>query len=259
MKKFIKKRVVKYYHLDNKHRYLHLTVDSLLLAIVLFLIVINTYLSANNLGVVLGTQNNDINNSNELDNNPDINSKPETQASTTDSNIEKKPETIKSTNINFQSQARYYTPNGDQLGVGPLPPVFGQTTNYWIFINLADFDHDLENVVVTAKLPNNTSLTGKSSVSYGEDMSFDASTKTVKWKLGNLASQNDGLILGLAFEIKFIPTENQVGSIAPLLTNIKISAFDTISKQIIIKNNSDLTTHLIGDSLDISDGIIINN
>lgn len=255
----MQKRWTKYYQSSHKNHHLHLTIDSLLASLILGLLVTNAYLSINNSGIVLGTQNNngDINITTDPDHEQLTNGNPKTATTSLDQILEEKPLKIKPIKITLQSLARYYTPDGDQLGVGPLPPIFGQVTNYWLFISLADFDHDLENVVISANVPSNVILTGRESVSYGEDMSFEPNSKTVTWLLGNLVKAEASQVITVAFEVKLLPTENQIGSIAPLLTNIKVSALDSITKQIIVKYNPNITSRLVEDGLNNSDGIVI--
>lgn len=255
MKTFFKKRWDKHYHKNNKNRYWHLIVDSLFSILVLTLIVANTYLSTNNSGLVLGTANNT--NSNEIENNQNNNQNININSTTTNTQVGKEPgAVIKSTDIRLQSLARYYTAEGEQLGIGPLPPVVGATTKYWIFISLNGFDHNLENTLVSAKLPENVSLTGKSSVTMGDNMSFDLNSGEIKWNLGNILISDKDQAIGLAFEVELTPSDGQVGSVAKLLDDIKISALDSITKENITKTNPPITTNLSGDKIANSDGVI---
>jgi len=153
--------------------------------------------------------------------------------------------------------ARYYTANGDQLGVGPLPPQVGTATKYWIFISINNFTHGLENVLISADLPDNVVLTGKSSVTIGDNLTLTDNSKQIKWQFSQLTRDNPEQIIGLAFEVQITPTIDQVGSTAKLLTNIKISALDTVTSKIITKTNTDISTYLNHDKTANSSGIII--
>jgi len=254
MKTFFKKRWDKHYHQDNKNRYWHLTIDGLFSVIILTLIVANTYLSSTNYGKVLGTQHDEPNN---IDVDQNINNNPTTTDIILDNKDQDEVVTIPSTNIQLKSLARYYTAEGEQLGIGPLPPTVGVSTGYRIFISLDGFTHNLENTLVSAKLPNNISLTDKSIVTFGDNMSFDNNSREIKWNLGNLSTNDKQQIIGLTFKVELTPSENQVGSPAVLLTNIKLSALDSISGKIITKINPNITTNLISDSVANSDGIIV--
>lgn len=256
MKNFLKKRWDKHYQKNNKNRYWHLIIDSLFSVMILTLILVNTYLSASNAGVVLGTQNDD--NFNDTENNQNSNQNTNTNSTATDNQIDnEEPITIKSTDIKLQSLARYYTAEGEQLGIGPLPPTVGIITKYWIFISLDGFMHNLENTLVSAKLPDNIFLTGKSSVTLGDNMSYDVNSREIQWSLGNIFTTDKQETIGLAFEVQLIPSESQMGSVAQLLTDIKVSALDSITQKNITKTNPVITTNLINDKIANSEGIII--
>ena len=42
------------------------------------------------------------------------------------------------TEVAMQNSIRYYTEEGDQLGRGPLPPQVGETTKYWVFVQITN-------------------------------------------------------------------------------------------------------------------------
>ena len=43
------------------------------------------------------------------------------------------PALIAAAELNVSSVAYYTSPQGDQLGIGPIPPIVEKTTNYWLF------------------------------------------------------------------------------------------------------------------------------
>jgi len=45
--------------------------------------------------------------------------------------------------LNVKSAGYYYSPQGDQLGMGPIPPMVDIPTNYWIFWSADNFGNDL--------------------------------------------------------------------------------------------------------------------
>lgn len=262
MKQFLKKRWDKHYCKDNKKRYWHLTIDSLFAITILTLVVVNTYLSSNNSGAVLGTQN-DSNNNTAIDSNQNNNLNTNQNNTNTDNTttspevIDQEPVIIKSTDIKLQSIVRYYTADGEQLGVGPLPPVVNTITKYWVFISVSEFTHNLSDVVISAKLPSNVSLTGKSSVTLGENLSFNENSNEIKWQLGNLTTNDLQQPIGLAFEIQLLPTNSQIGLVANLVNNISISALDLVSNKTITKYSPNLTTDLKDGDTTNSNGVVI--
>jgi len=259
MKQFIKNRWHKYYHLNNKNRYWHLIIDGLLAVIILTLIITNIYISAKNSGAVLGIQNNNLTTSsdnNQNGNNQNTNKTPTALDNQNDNQTVKPEIIIKPTNIEFQSFARYYTEDGEQLGVGPLPPVDGRPTKYWLFINISGFNHDLEDILISAQLPANVSLTGKSSITQGDNISYENAARKIKWRADNLLAKDNRRPIGIAFEVEIIPYFNQIGQTAILLADISISAIDTLIQQPVTKTNPDIDTNLVADKLSGQNGII---
>ncbi|MFC1703026.1 hypothetical protein ACFLZO_01020, partial [Patescibacteria group bacterium] len=132
------------------------------------------------------------------------------------------------TRITPNAAAVYYTSGGDQLGLGPLPPVAYETTKYWIFLNLENSTNTVENAVFEATLPDNVEWTGRFSVISGEALDFLPLTRTVRWSLSSIpASVLTGRPTSAQFEIAVTPTEDQIGTEIPLITNIRVTGRDT--------------------------------
>lgn len=124
--------------------------------------------------------------------------------------------------------AVYYTPGGDQLGLGPIPPVPSETTRYWIFINLKNSTNTVESTILEAHLPENVRWTGRFSVISGEALDFLPLTRTVRWSLDAVPpSALTGRPVSAQFEIAVTPTEDDVGLALPLLTDIRVTGIDT--------------------------------
>lgn len=123
------------------------------------------------------------------------------------------------------SEAAYYTsPQGDQLGVGPLPPLVGIPTDYWIFWE-AQSQYDWTNLVMAARLPKGVELTGKRSLLAG-DFNYNPETRQLIWKIPSLAGRPESYRLG--FEVQLVPTKDQVGQVLPLLSGPKYYATDVL-------------------------------
>lgn len=150
--------------------------------------------------------------------------------------------------ITFQSFGRYWTANGDQLGRGPIPPVVGETTKYWVFWNVSGTTNELNNIVIDADLGPGVSLTGRQSVSYGS--SIESINGSVRWSLGAVAPTmpSGSSVIGAAFEVAVTPTQDQAGSIATLLERAYISAQDTWTGAAIQTSASDVSTNLSSDA-----------
>ncbi len=150
----------------------------------------------------------------------------------------------------LESLARYYTEEGDQLGLGPLPPKVGETTKYWIFWSVDNNLNDLADVSVSAVLPPNVFWTEKMSVTLGE-LIYNSTRRTVTWKVGDVGhyTGEDWPKQGVAFELALTPTAEQLGKEPTLLGKIKVFGGDEFTGEFLGKDAPDLTTNLIYDSL----------
>lgn len=146
--------------------------------------------------------------------------------------------------------ARYFSPEGDQLGRGPLPPKVGEETKYWIFLSAENNLNDISDVSVTAHLPRGVEWTGNISVSLG-NLSYDSLRRTITWEIGELTrfTGEEWPRQGVAFEVVLRPSITQISQPAALLDQIKIFGNDKLTKQFIERTSTILTTDLIYDSL----------
>ncbi len=127
--------------------------------------------------------------------------------------------------------ARYYTPEGDQIGRGALPPRVDETTRYWIFFPVTNTISDMENVVVTATLGPNVEWTKKSSVTLGDPLVYDVSARTITWRLAKVTKFTGGAYpdVGAAIEVALTPTAEQAGTEPVLLTDIHVRGHDVFT------------------------------
>jgi hypothetical protein len=121
-------------------------------------------------------------------------------------------------------EARYYALTGDQLGVGPLPPVVGEKTSYWIVWSIGPFNSDLKDARLFAHLPSGVRATGKYSATVPGDFKFAGDS--VEWQAPDLKLIGAEKI-NLAFEVILVPRAEQTGSAAPLLGKTRVTAKTT--------------------------------
>lgn len=152
------------------------------------------------------------------------------------------------TDLNLKAFVRYYTDEGDQLGLGPLPPVVDSATKYWIFFNIKNNYNDTENILVTANLSDNVLWTEQISTTQDQAINFNPNNKQISWEIAKVVAPSDFFpSVGAAFEVELTPTENQVGQTANLIENIQISGTDNFTGQQITEIINNITT-------DLSDG-----
>jgi len=150
--------------------------------------------------------------------------------------------------------AVYYTsPQGDQLGVGPIPPIATVPTNYWVFWE-ANSAHDFKNLVFSARLPKGVELYGGRSLLAGE-FNYSTSSRQVIWKIPNLKGEDSSYRVG--FEIQLIPTLEQVGKVLPLLTGGRYYGQDALTGAESSGSLQPLSTNLEGDHFNAGQGEVV--
>ncbi len=132
------------------------------------------------------------------------------------------------TQINFYNEARYYTSSGDQLGRGPLPPVVGQTTKYWVFAQINNTSNPLKDAFFKTSLPNGIELTGKDSVTIGQPIKYNSNDRSITWNYYNLPANSH---TGIYFEVAVTPTASQVGQKLQLTNELYFSATDEFTSK----------------------------
>jgi len=156
--------------------------------------------------------------------------------------------------VSLSSELRYYTAEGDQLGRGPLPPHIGEETKYWAFVTIANTTSRIQDLHWQATLPSYIRWTGKSSVSHGDDITYNESTRTVYWKYLNL---NPHSHVGIYLELAFTPTATQYGTSPILLENISLSATDSFIHTDIYRTQPPLDISIPFDTIGKMKGVIV--
>jgi len=140
-------------------------------------------------------------------------------------------ETKINSDLKIKSFALYYTKEGDQLGVGPLPPQVGKTTKYWLFLQAHNTTNQINNAEVTAHLPPGVELTGKNILTDGTLAAFDAQTRIIKWTIDQIPANVPEFYPGpeARLEIAVKPTNQDIGKALTLLDQVKISGTDAFT------------------------------
>lgn len=131
---------------------------------------------------------------------------------------------------------------------GPLPPKAEQATTYTVTLTVSNTFNDVEEGLVTATLPLYVDWAG-SVHPQGEEVTYNSSTRTVVWNLGNVQA-GAGYILPTreaSFKISFTPSLNQVGSTPVLLNQSSIVGTDTFTSTNVSSQKGSLTTRMTSD------------
>ncbi|MDD5251658.1 MAG: hypothetical protein PHT12_03410 [Patescibacteria group bacterium] len=134
------------------------------------------------------------------------------------------------TDLQAHAAAFYYTQDGDQVGVGPLPPRVGQTTKYRIVLQALNSTNAVHDARLEAVLPPGVEWTGVFSVTQGEPLVRLPVENRIQWEIGEVAAGATGPAAPTAsFEVSLTPTPNEVGTVPTLLKDIVISGLDAVT------------------------------
>lgn len=156
------------------------------------------------------------------------------------------------TELNLNSSVRYYSDDGDQLGRGPLPPVVGQTTKYWVFVQLNNTTNPIKEASLDISLNSNANFTGKQSVTIGP--SLNHSKGIVSWKYREVPAHSQ---TGWYFEVAVTPTPQQLGQNIDLVKTINFSAVDKTTGKTFSLQKSSLNNILLPADLGSQKGNLV--
>ncbi|HMO78701.1 MAG TPA: hypothetical protein PKA96_00765 [Candidatus Paceibacterota bacterium] len=134
---------------------------------------------------------------------------------------------------------------------GPIPPRVDLETSYSINWSVSNSTNEMENVVVSARLPSYVRFSDII-VPTGQNISYDQYSRRINWNIGNLTS---GVGYGniqpktINFQLVLRPSISQRGKGAVLLDQINISGFDKFNQRTVTKNFDDLDTSIFGRSV----------
>jgi hypothetical protein len=156
--------------------------------------------------------------------------------------------------LQINSQGLYYSAQGDQLGVGPLPPVVDVPTHFWVFWDIKNNGNELQNLTVTADLPANVGWTGQETVLAGV-LNHGQIGRKVTWTVDDVAATGGNYRAG--FEVELIPTAADFGKVPALISNIKYSATDIFANQQISGTLPNIDANISSDSRASGKGTVI--
>lgn len=164
-----------------------------------------------------------------------------------------------STTTNVSADARFYDDGNIQVGSGPIPPKVGQTTAYRVILSATTTTSDVQDLTVTTTLPSSVFWTGKHIGADAGTVTFDATTRTVTWKITKLPAGTGSRfpIVKATFEVSITPTSDQVGSVAVLTNAGSVSGTDSWTTKTINDTVGSLTSDVPNDPQAAGEGKII--
>jgi|FLOH01.1.fsa_nt_gi hypothetical protein len=147
----------------------------------------------------------------------------------------------------------YYTPDGDQIGYGPLPPEVDEATSYWLSIKLWPTFGSLDSMELVASLGEGVSLKNYNTIA-GE-ISID---NQISWQVNDFTDDIYSTIPRLNLQLEVIPEESQIGGIISLLRNISATGIITDSGVVLEQNRANIGNDMSFDTYQPNNGRVID-
>ncbi|MCX6745403.1 MAG: hypothetical protein NTX00_00085 [Candidatus Parcubacteria bacterium] len=174
-----------------------------------------------------------------------------------DDSVEKNRLTIENspfyTKINstlaLNTQGIFYTPQGDQIGVGSVPPKVGEYTSYWAIIRINNTVNKITNLKVTAAIPAGIEFTNIYNVTDGNQISYSEKTRQIEWQVDSITAFAGIFVPApeARIQLALTPTKDQVGKSPLLLTNISATATDSETKSFLSANGKNISISIFPD------------
>lgn len=163
-----------------------------------------------------------------------------------------------STDLTANVTARYYTRDGIQLGLGPLPPIVGFPTRYRLFAVITNNLNDVTNGRLTMTLPAAV-FWDQTCPAPAERVKFDDQTRRLTIDFGTIAASGaqNSAVADASWCLTIIPTATQVGSWPVLASAIKFTGQDAVTGRDLERGLGIITTELPDDSLANKRGKVI--
>ena len=156
---------------------------------------------------------------------------------------------IVSSKLSLSSLGLFYTSQGDQLGVGSVPPVVGEYTSYWTIIKVINSNNPIKDLKVTATVPAGIEFTDIYNVTAGDQIVYNSASGQIIWTINNVSA-----FAGIfnpapeaRIQLAITPTAKQAGTSPVLLTNITATATDTLTNAFLSASAKNITTAIFNE------------
>ncbi len=159
----------------------------------------------------------------------------------------------------IDAQAFYRDASAGIANGGPIPPRVGEATEFTIHWVIRNYSTDVEDVAVSAELPQGVEWTGIIKSNIDSVPLYDEGTRTMSWEIDNIAATRGVLNspVEAVFQVEATPNESLVGQFQPLLSNTMLKAKDGFTGMALNYSDLFLNTALNDDStVMISEGLV---
>lgn len=140
----------------------------------------------------------------------------------------------------FSANAIYS--DGPFTNTGPVPPVAEKVTQFSLLFSVESGVNDLTGASVTAVLPQYVSWLDL--VSHDNDVSFDATSHTMKWNIGNISANSHKEVW---IQVSFLPSLSQVDTTPTVLKASHFVATDRFTGTTVRVDGSPLSSSFSND------------
>lgn len=155
--------------------------------------------------------------------------------------------------LELTEKVRYFSEENIPVGTGPQPPKVGETTSYKVYWVLSNSLHELEDLKVVTKLPDNINWDDKKQFSVGS-LDYNSATREIVWQIGRLPLTV--MTANAEFSINFTPSEADKNKIMVVLGGSTVSAIDGETKTNLTLTTKAKTTKLEDDDIASGDGTV---
>lgn len=155
--------------------------------------------------------------------------------------------------LRLESGGYYYGPQGDQLGIGPIPPKVDIPTTYWIIWQIHNLGNDIDQVEVSGDLPGSAVWVDQSSITSGT-VDYSPMTKRVIWRPETVGKTGGNY--RASFAVSVLPSMSDVGKTLPLINNIRLTGRDVHTNNRVNLTSPIITTAIEADSRATGNGVV---
>lgn len=159
-------------------------------------------------------------------------------------------------NLTLASGGYYYGSQGDQLGIGPIPPQVDIPTTYWIIWQGNNLGNEIKNFKVTADLPEGVVWTEQQSLTSGT-LNYSPISRRIIWETESMAAAGGNY--RASFAVSVVPNSKDIGQSLKLLGNIRFQGLDSFTGRELGSLQADITTEIEGDKLSGGKGKVVPN
>ncbi len=152
------------------------------------------------------------------------------------------------------TSAYYHSIRGDQLGIGPIPPIVSIPTSYWIFFQVENLGNDLKDFVISGRLPTYAKLGEKKTLLAG-NYSFNKENNRLIWQVPVI--DKSGGTYRAGFQIEITPSNEHVGQVLNIIEDIRYRYNDDASYQEQSGSLPNLDTNLKDDFINQGQGSVL--